>query len=277
MPARTRTKRRSSLPPLRLSTLLPSSYNVRPDEMHTVVCPSCDSWQRIMGGTTLTIRDHYSTDLSGAELEAGQRDTRCPSARRIVEIDVKIAAWAKQIEEGSTQVAARRPTKVLRKVPTPKPPALHQLTSAAPTAATARRIYETHRSRCAACTGPAAHCTDGLRLEGDLRVALYREPERRAAQARTEQEQQSVERAQAKRQLRRRTAEWAERYPAAETADMVRRSTSFALHADSRRRLYGPDLQVEERDTREESRALAETRTEAAIRAASPVRRTVAA
>ncbi|MFJ5122969.1 hypothetical protein [Kitasatospora sp. NPDC088548] len=126
MPARTRTKRRSSLSPLKLSTLLPSRYNLRPDEANTVVCPSCDTWQRIMGdqGKTRTIRDHYSTDLSGAELEAGQRDTRCPSARRIVEIDVKVAHWAKQIEEGTTQVAARRPTTVLRKIPTPKPPAV---------------------------------------------------------------------------------------------------------------------------------------------------------
>ncbi len=56
-----------------------------------------------------------------------------------------------------------------------------------------------------------------------------------------------------------------------------RRRASYVLHADSSRRLYGPDLQVEERDTREESRALAEARTEAAIRAASPVRRTVEA
>lgn len=134
MPARTRTKRRSSLPPLKLSTLLPNRYNLRPDEVNTVVCPSCETWQRIMGDQdkTRTIRDHYSTDRSGAELEAGQRDTRCPSARRIVEIDVKIAHWVKQVEEGSTQVAARRPTKVLRKIPTPKPPAVFHMAQPRP-------------------------------------------------------------------------------------------------------------------------------------------------
>ncbi|MFD4198799.1 hypothetical protein, partial [Amycolatopsis thermoflava] len=64
MPARTRTKRRSALPPLRLSTLRPHLYNLRPDEVATVVCPDCRTWQRIMGDKTLTIRDHYSTDLS---------------------------------------------------------------------------------------------------------------------------------------------------------------------------------------------------------------------
>ncbi|MFD9061447.1 hypothetical protein ACFVZ3_08015 [Kitasatospora purpeofusca] len=124
MPARTRTKRRSPFPPLQLSTLLPSHYNLRPDEVATVVCPDCQTWQRIMGDQTRTIRDHYSTDLSGAEREAGQRDTRCPSARRIVEIDVTIARWAQQVEEGTTQVAARRPTKVLRKVKAPQPSAV---------------------------------------------------------------------------------------------------------------------------------------------------------
>ncbi|MFE2727076.1 hypothetical protein [Kitasatospora sp. NPDC059327] len=147
MPARTRTKRRSALPPLQLSTLLPSHYNLRPDEVATVVCPSCETWQRIMGDQdkTRTIRDHFSTDLSGAELEAGQRDTRCPSARRIVEIDVTIAHWVRQIEEGSTQVAARRPTTVLRKIPTPKPTAvLHmaQPRPAVPAATAAERAEQ---------------------------------------------------------------------------------------------------------------------------------------
>lgn len=132
MPARTRTKRRSSLPPLKVSTLLPSRYNLRPDEVLTLVCPSCETWQRIMGDKTRTIRDHYSTDLSGAELEAGQRDTRCPSARRIVEIDVKVAHWARDIEEGSTQVAARRPTTVLKKVKAPQAPAVLHIAQGRP-------------------------------------------------------------------------------------------------------------------------------------------------
>ncbi|MFJ6384667.1 hypothetical protein ACIQI7_32255 [Kitasatospora sp. NPDC092039] len=134
MPARTRTKRRSALAPLKLSTLLPSRYNLRPDEVNTVVCPDCQTWQRIMGveGKVRTIRDHYSTDRSGAELAAGQRDTRCPSARRIVEIDVTIARWAQQVEEGSTEVASRRPTTVLKKVKAPQPRAVLHIAQGRP-------------------------------------------------------------------------------------------------------------------------------------------------
>ncbi|MEU3564156.1 hypothetical protein [Kitasatospora sp. NPDC006786] len=134
MPARTRTKRRSALPPLKLSTLRPHLYNLRPDEVATMVCPDCRTWQRIMGieGGTRTIRDHYSTDLSGAELAAGQRDARCPSARRIVEIDVLLARWARDIEEGTTETAARRPTTVLRKVKTPVAPAVLHIAQGRP-------------------------------------------------------------------------------------------------------------------------------------------------
>ncbi|MFD7735858.1 hypothetical protein ACFV6F_36410 [Kitasatospora phosalacinea] len=268
--------RHNGRPALRASQIPATHINIRPGEPVTVVCTDCRTWRKLTRGM---VPAHRSTDLGrelvGADGQQVRRDTRCPGSGQRVEIDLTVAKWVTRIEDGLTETAACRPTKVLRKVPTPKPPALHQLAPAAPTADSARRAYEVHRSRCAACTGHA-HCIDGLRLAGDLRVALYREPERRAAQARTEQEQQNTERGQAKKQLRRRTAEWAERYPAAENADMVRRSLSLALHADSRRRLYGPDLQVEERDTREQARALAEARTEAAIRRSSPVRRTAA-
>ncbi|MFD8597491.1 hypothetical protein ACFV1L_21055 [Kitasatospora sp. NPDC059646] len=225
MPARVRTKRRSALPPIRLSALRPSTYNLRCGEVRTIVCPDCQTWQRIMGDTTLTIRDHVSTDLSGAELTAGQQDRRCTSARRIVEVDLtadEIARWQRvqdrRISPDAMPAESRRGTTVLKKTRTPLQPAV-------------------------------LHIAQG-------RPAPSEVPAPTAAE---------------------RTAKWAERYPVAETVDMVRRATSHALHADTRRRLYGPDLQVEERDTREASRALAERRTEAAIRQASPLRRYAAA
>ncbi|MEV7782730.1 hypothetical protein [Kitasatospora sp. NPDC088351] len=146
MPARVRTKRRSSLAPLKLSTLRPSTYNLRPTELHTVVCPDCQTWQQIVGATTLTIRDHYATDLSGAELAAGQRDRRCSSARRVVVIDIDVATWQRaqdrRISPDAMPAEIRRPTKVLRKIPTPKPPALTQLNPAPATAASAHRAQQ---------------------------------------------------------------------------------------------------------------------------------------
>ncbi|MEE1821237.1 hypothetical protein PUR61_03340 [Streptomyces sp. BE20] len=262
MPARTRTKRRSPLPPLQLSTLLPSHYNLRPDEANAVACPDCQTWQRIMGdqGKTRTIRDHYSTDLSGAELDAGQRDTRCPSARRIVEIDVTIAHWARQIEEGTTQVAARRPTTLLRKVPTPQPVALHQLNPAPPTADSARTRFEAHRARCADCIASKA-CPTGLRLEGEARVLRYREPQRAAAQARAEQEQRLAERRQAEDRPERRQAEWSGVLLPVFVADALRR---IPLHG-ARSPILGAQVPVG-------ARPIARTRTADEVLAASPLR-----
>ncbi|MEV8099438.1 hypothetical protein [Kitasatospora sp. NPDC085879] len=147
MPARVRTKRRSALPTVRISSLRPSTYNLRPGEVHTIVCPDCQTWQRIMGASTLTIRDHHATDLSGAELDAGQRDTRCPSARRVVLVDLtpdEITDWATEQDRpmkldampAETRRAARRHYKPLP----PAAPALHHIaerreTAPAPTGA----------------------------------------------------------------------------------------------------------------------------------------------
>ncbi|MCX4690726.1 hypothetical protein [Kitasatospora purpeofusca] len=271
MPARTRTKRRSPLPPLKLSILLPTHYNLRPDEANTVVCPDCQTWQRIMGDKTLTIRDHYSTDLSGAELEAGQRDTRCPSARRIVEIDVTVARWARQVEEGSTEVAARRPTTVLRRVRAPQPVALHQLDPAPATAASARTAYELHRVRCAGCTVTET-CPTGLRLEGEVRVRRYREPQRVAAQARAEREQRRAERRRVEERPGRRRGEWAGVRLRVLVADILRELPLEGAVGPIR----GAAVPTDHEDTREVSRARAEVRTEQAIRAASPIRRDAA-
>ncbi|WP_404870966.1 hypothetical protein ACI1MP_37580 (plasmid) [Kitasatospora griseola] len=269
--------RHNGRPAVKASKILATDINLHPDEPVTVVCADCRTWRKLIRGM---IPAHRSTDLGRQRYDVDNHlvrcDTRCPGSGQRIVLDLTVAQWVARIEDGLTETAACRPTKVLRKVKTPTEPALHQLPPVRPTAGSARTQYLTHRSRCAACTG-RAHCTDGSRLAFAYLQLLRQEPQRRAAQARTEQEQRVAERGQAEQQLRRRVAEWAERSPAAETADMMRRSTSYALHADSRRRLYGPDLQVEERDTREESRALAETRTEAAIRQASPVRRTAAA
>ncbi|MFJ1757318.1 hypothetical protein [Kitasatospora sp. NPDC088134] len=266
---RTRTTNVSHRPALTLSTLLPNNYELLPGGEH-LRCPDCETWCPLTTdkGSQEWKQAPHHTERAGTP---GAR--RCPGSNRRVLLDLTIAQWQERLADAAKETASRRPTTVLKKVKAPLPPALHQLAPAVPTADSARSTFETHRRRCAACIDPAKRCTDGLRLEGELRVALYREPKRRAAAARAEQEQRAAERDQAKRQLRRRTAEWAERYPVAETTDMVRRSLSYALPADSRTRLYGPDLRVEERDTREQARARAEARTEAAIRRSSPLRR----
>ncbi|MFD0532400.1 hypothetical protein ACFQ1I_46835 [Kitasatospora arboriphila] len=134
MPARVRTKRRSSHPAIRVSALRPSTYNLRPGEARTIVCPDCQTWQRIMGATTLTIRDHHATDLPGAELEAYQTDRRCPSARRVVLVDLttdEIARWQRVqdrwISPDAMLAETRRAARQHYKLLPPQAPAVHQI------------------------------------------------------------------------------------------------------------------------------------------------------
>lgn len=224
MPARTRTKRRSSLPAIRISRLRPSTYNLRVGEVRTIVCPDCQTWQRIMGDTTLTIRDHHATDLGGAELAAGQRDRRCPSARRIVLVDLtadKLVKWQKvqdrRMAADAMPAEVRRPTAVLKKIKAPSVPAIIQLVPAPATADSARRAYETHRSRCSyGCTTTTehgtlhvTHCTDGERLGATYLRLLRREPQQRRNRALYEETHAAAERARARQFPARRAGEWA--------------------------------------------------------------------
>ncbi|MGW3077881.1 hypothetical protein [Kitasatospora sp. NPDC001132] len=237
MPARTRTKRRSALPAIRISRLRPSTYNLRTGEVRTIVCPDCQTWQRIMGDTTLTIRDHHATDLSGADLAAGLRDRRCPSARRIVLVDLsadKLAKWQKaqdrRISPDAMPAESRRPTAVLKKIKAPAAPALHQLVPAPATADSARRAYEKHRSHCSyGCTTKTehgtlhvTHCTDGERLGATYLRLLRREPQQRRNRVLYEEIHAAAERARARQFPTRRATEWAVVKQAVANADAQR-------------------------------------------------------
>ncbi|WP_344441530.1 hypothetical protein [Kitasatospora nipponensis] len=209
--SRTRTTNVSSKPPILVSQLPPAMVQLT-HRAEVLACPACDTWCPLTldKGTKRWKLSPHHTAKAGTP---GAR--RCSNSNRLVTIDVTLVRLQEQQVEASVDAAARRPTKVLRKVPTPKPPALHQLTPAAPTADTARRTYETHRTRCAACTTGkkdgklrVVHCPDGERLAVTYLELLRQEPERRAAQARGEEEQQLAERRQAKEQLKQRAAEW---------------------------------------------------------------------
>ncbi|MGW4694745.1 hypothetical protein ACWEO1_20465 [Kitasatospora cineracea] len=262
--ARTRTTNVSTRPALLLSEL-PLTAVDRVPRFDRLACPECGTWCPLTthkGTKQLKLVPHHTTKAG----TPGAR--RCGNSNRLFTIDIPLVVWQARRAEAIADVAARRPTTVLKKVKTPVVPALHQLTPAAPTAETARSTYEAHRRRCAACTDPAKQCTDGLRLESNLRVALYREPERRAAQARTEQEQRVAERGQAKQRLRRRSAEWKNVEKVVGAADAARREPLLDAIAPIR----GAGVPTDWRDSKEQARALARTRTAAAIREASPLR-----
>ncbi|MGW2543987.1 hypothetical protein ACWC5I_24695 [Kitasatospora sp. NPDC001574] len=280
--------RHNGRPPLKASTIRPAHITLQPGEPVTVVCTDCGTWRKL---TRSMIPAHRSTDLGrdliGADGRQVQRDARCPGSGQRITMDLTVARWVTQIEDGLAEVAARRPTKVLRKVPTPKPPAITKLTPAPATAASARTAYYAHSARCAGrkdssttredstCTG-AQLCTDGARLYATYMQLLDQEPERLAAQVRAEEEQRNAERRQAPKELKRRKAQWRERSRKSNHDIWARRIEPLHGHADTRRRLFGPQLPTQGYTTQQESLALAAKRTEAAVRKASPVRRTEA-
>ncbi|MEU3495382.1 hypothetical protein ABZ747_18075 [Kitasatospora cineracea] len=213
---RTRTSNVSCLPALLVSQLPLTSVELTHRAEH-LVCPACKTWCPLTlnkGSREWKLVPHHTAPAG----TPGSR--RCPNSNRLVVVDVKLARWQQKRFEASADVAARRPTTVLKKVKTPVVPAITQLTPAAPTADTARAAYYAHRDRCAGrkdhttreasttgCSG-ARLCIDGARLYATYMQLLGQEPERRAAQARAEQEQRTAEPEQAKKRLQRRADEW---------------------------------------------------------------------
>ncbi len=214
--SRTRTTNLSSLPALLVSQLPLTSVQLT-HRAEVLACPACQTWcpLTLNKGTKQWKLAPHHTAKAGTP---GAR--RCTNSNRLVVIDISLVRLQEQKVEASADAAARRPTKVLKKVKAPLPPALHQLRPAAPTADSARAAFYSHSTRCAGrkdnttrdagttgCTG-ARLCTDGARLYVTYLQLLGQEPERRAAQARAEQEQRTAEPEQAKKRLQRRADEW---------------------------------------------------------------------
>ncbi|MGA5823712.1 hypothetical protein ACPC54_38340 [Kitasatospora sp. NPDC094028] len=153
--SRTRTTNVSSQPALLVSKLPLSSVQLT-HRAEVLACPACATWCPLTldkGTKRWKIAPHH-TDRAGTP---GAR--RCSNSNRLVVIDVQLARWQEQRVEASADAAARRPTKVLRKVKTPITPALNG-------PVTADTVYvnlSRHRATCAACTDEV-QCRDGLSL-----------------------------------------------------------------------------------------------------------------
>lgn len=161
--------RHNGRPVLKASKFRPSDITLHPGEPVTVVCSDCRTWRKL---TRSMIPAHRSTDLGRDLRDADgtqvKRDTRCPGSGQRVLVDITLAQWVALIEEGGTEVASRRPTKVLRKVKAPQPGAvLHiaQPRPVAPAPTAAERAQQWAKRL------PAVHHTDMVR-----RVAVLAGP-----------------------------------------------------------------------------------------------------
>ncbi|MEW1914483.1 hypothetical protein AB0442_39895 [Kitasatospora sp. NPDC085895] len=154
--SRVRTRHTNGRPALKLSKLPSTHFNVRSGEQFTIICPDCRRWRRVMGSTTLKIKEH-------PEHRDEENSPLCPGSRQLVVIDINVAAWqaeqnrlVRDAVPAETRRAARQHYK-----PLPEPaPAVHHMAErreTVPAPTTAERADQWRRRL------PAVFVTDTLR------------------------------------------------------------------------------------------------------------------
>lgn len=113
---RTRTKRVSSLPAIRLSQLPPSHIDLRDPLKAVLVCVDCQTWCPITGmqGKVQKLVPHHTGKAHAAAA------VRCRSSNRRIEWDLTIPEWHQALTEAATDAAGRQATTVLPKAFTPR-------------------------------------------------------------------------------------------------------------------------------------------------------------
>ncbi|MEU9313437.1 hypothetical protein [Streptomyces sp. NPDC048256] len=203
-PGRVRTKNTNRREALKLSTMAPEDYNVRPGETKSIACPDCRTWRRIMGDKVLKIREHCVSD----KVAEGEKHTLCPGSDQLVVIDIDVQRWqARQnrlLRDAMPQDNRRAAQQFYKPLPAPAAPVSRL--KAEVTLETARQFYLAHRRACIRCVG-GQHCTDGGILARRYVLALNQEPARRAARAEQARQARRTERKQSAPAVRK--AQWA--------------------------------------------------------------------
>ncbi|MFD9396132.1 hypothetical protein ACFWBB_36945 [Streptomyces sp. NPDC060000] len=203
-PGRVRTKNTNRREALKLSSMAPEDFNVRPGEPKSIACPDCRTWRRIMGDKVLKIREHCISD----KVAEGEKHVTCPGSDQLVVIDIDVRRWqARQnrlLRDAMPQENRRAAQQFYK--PRPAPAAPVSRIKAEVTLESARQSYLAHRKGCTRCVG-GQHCTDGGILARRYVLALNQEPARR--EAREEQERQERRTARKQTAPAVRKAQWA--------------------------------------------------------------------
>ncbi|WP_336052147.1 hypothetical protein [Streptomyces sp. CA2R101] len=249
-PGRVRTKNTNRREALKLSSVAPEDYNVRPDEVKSIACPDCRTWRRIMGDKVLKIREHCISD----KVAEGEKHVTCPGSDQLVIIDIDVRRWQSEqnrlLRDAMPQENRRTARQFFKPLPAPAAPVSR--VEAEVTLETARRSYLAHRKGCVRCVG-GQHCTDGGMLARRYVLALSQEPARREARAEQERQARRTERKQSAPAVRK--AQWA-KHGGAEVEranNLCTARTSGSLSA-----FRGPDLPVLPRDVEAHHRRQAE-------------------
>nr|BFD88458.1 hypothetical protein StreXyl84_78590 [Streptomyces sp. Xyl84] len=184
---RVRSRAISTLPPLVVSSLKPHEVDLA---YSTLVCPTCRTWVPINAPHSARPKlvPHH-TEKAGTE-----DPIRCPGSHRLVTINLTVDQWFRRLEEGLTQTAGRRSTRVIRKPKTGSTPAVMQIVGGAVDDKTARKLDEAHVRGCSVCSikddkgnilravDLTSRCTDGRRLAQLAAHTKRLAPARRKAQ-----------------------------------------------------------------------------------------------
>ncbi|MFC7994325.1 hypothetical protein ACFUV2_34185 [Streptomyces pilosus] len=177
-PGRVRTKNTNRREALKLSTMAPEDYNVRPGEVKSIACPDCRTWRRVMGDTVLKIREHCTSD----RVADGEKHVTCPGSNQLVVIDIDVRRWhARQnrlLRDAMPQENRRAARQFYKPLPASVAPVAR--IHAGVTLETARRVYLAHVEECVRC-GTGQYCTHGGVLAHRYVLVRNEEPVRREA------------------------------------------------------------------------------------------------
>ncbi|WP_331728696.1 hypothetical protein [Streptomyces anulatus] len=115
-PRRTRTKRVSTLPAVKLSQLLPSHIDLRDPLKAVLVCEDCETWVPITGMQS-RIQKLVPHHTGKAHVAAA---FHCRSSNRRVEFDMTIPEWRHALTDAGTEASSRQATAVLPKAFSPQ-------------------------------------------------------------------------------------------------------------------------------------------------------------
>ncbi|WP_030978303.1 hypothetical protein [Streptomyces sp. NRRL S-1824] len=249
-PGRVRTKNTNRREALKLSTMAPEDFNVRPGEVKSIACPDCRTWRRIMGDKVLKIREHCVSD----KLAEGEKHTACPGSDQVVDVNIDVRRWqAKQdrlLRDAMPQDNRRAAQQFYKPLPAPAAPVSR--IKAEVTLETARQSYLAHRKGCIRCVGKQ-HCADGGVLARRYVLALQEEPARREAREQLERQEQRTVRKQTAPAVRK--AQWAKR--GGEAVEMANNRCSERT-SGSLSEFRGPRLPLAPQDVEAHERRQAE-------------------
>ncbi|MBO8189208.1 hypothetical protein [Streptomyces spirodelae] len=123
-PTRTRTKKVSHRPPLKLSKIPPLAIDLRDPANAVITCEDCGTECPITGMKGGSVQKLVPHHTGQAHVQPG---IRCRSSNRQIVFDLTLPEWWQARADAAREAANRRPSRVTRKPRTAPAPAVAQI------------------------------------------------------------------------------------------------------------------------------------------------------